>query len=71
MGRKKKEIVMPKTFEEFKALNMGELRAIGKDLKIPKYYQLKEDSLITAIMIALKIYNSDLIKSLKQKLSKK
>ena len=53
-----KEEVKPKdnvdsgklTFEQYKDKNMRELKVIGKDLGIPKYYELKEDYLIKAII---------------------
>ena len=38
------------TFEQYKDKTMKELKVIGKALGIPKYYDLKEDYLIKAIM---------------------
>ncbi len=48
----KHELNEPKklTFVQYKEMTMIELKEIAKELKIPKYYNLKEDALIVAIM---------------------
>lgn len=47
MARRK----IPKTFDEFKALKVVELKQIAKKFGIPRYYDMNEDALITAIML--------------------
>jgi len=47
----KPTLVPQKSFQDYKDLSMVELRKIGKDLEIDRWYVLNEDSLINEIIL--------------------